>query len=63
MLAVERVRREVNEINSASAAARAALRQKIPTDELFRRFNNDVTGGELNPDHLKRVADDLKVDE
>lgn len=63
VLAVERVRREVSEINSASAAARAALRQKIPTDELFRRFYNDVTGGELNPDHLKRVADDLKVDE
>jgi exonuclease SbcD len=63
VLAVERVRREVSEVNEASAAARAALRQKIPTEELFRRFYNDVTGAELSAEHLKRVADDLKVDE
>ncbi|RZA04227.1 MAG: exonuclease SbcCD subunit D [Proteobacteria bacterium] len=63
VLSVERVRRDPSSLSAASSAARAALRQKIPTDELFRRFFADVTGGELNPDHLKRVADDMKVDE
>ena len=63
VLSVERVRREIRETNEASAAARAALRQKIPTDELFRRFYIDVTGAELPAEHLKRVADDFRVDE
>jgi hypothetical protein len=60
---VERIRREGAELSAASSAARAALRQKIPTEELFRRFFADVTGAELNPDHLKRVAGDMQVDE
>ncbi|RZA09251.1 MAG: hypothetical protein EOP11_02280, partial [Proteobacteria bacterium] len=63
VLSVERIRRDTSSLSAASSAARAALRQKIPTDELFRRFFADVTGAELNPDHLKRVAEDMKVDE
>lgn len=63
VLAVERVRRNTDGLNGVSSAERAAVRRQIPTDELFRRFFNDVTGEQLDPAHLKRVEEDLKVDE